>query len=123
MGLASNQARLNVLTIRKADLEYRLTSIMMQNQRLATEMGELVAQKADKLTNYIANKTDDSVEFTETQDYADYETAMAQLEAAQARLDQEQETLDTQHQQIEAEEEQIQKLVDSNIKSSFGYFN
>ena len=48
---------------------------------------------------------------------------MAQLEAAQARLDQEQETLDTQHQQIAAEEEQIQKLVNSDIKSSFGYFN
>lgn len=123
MGLATNQARLNVLTLRKADLEYRLTSIMLQNQKLAIETGELVAQKANKLTDYINNKTDDSVAFTDTQDYADYETAMAQLEAAQTRLDQEQEALDTQLQQVSAEEEQIQKLVNSNIKSSFGYFN
>lgn len=122
MGLATNQARLNILTIRKADLEYRLTSIMMQNQKLAVEQGEIVAQKADSLNEYLATKKDDSVSFTETAAYSDYETAMAELEQAQTRLDQEQEALDTQLQQISAEEEQIQKLVNSNIKSSFGYF-
>ena len=35
MGLASNQARLNVLTLRKADLEARLLTLSNQTQRIA----------------------------------------------------------------------------------------
>lgn len=126
MGLATNQARLNVLTIRKADLEYRLTSMMFKQEKLAIENGELVAQKSQALETYVNDKNngkDVAPSFLESAAYIDYENAMAELEAAQTRLDQEQETIETQHQQVQAEEEQIQKLVDSNIKASFKYFN
>ena len=45
MGLASNQARLNVLTLRKADLEARLLTLSNQTQRIATEQAQAIADK------------------------------------------------------------------------------
>ena len=125
MGLAANQARLNVLTVRKADLEYRLIMLTNQTQILAAQQSEAVNKKAAALQafNNSAAVEDLTVSFNNTQAYAEYETAMAQLEAAQNRLDNEQKAIETEHQTVTAEQEQVQKLVDNNIKKSFAYFN
>jgi hypothetical protein len=123
MGLSANQARLNVLTSRKADLELRLTSLANQAQLLASKQAQAVADKATALTSYINNSADQTVSFENTQAYMEYETSMAELESADLRLTQQQKSVETQHQAVEAEEEQIQKLVETNVKKSFGYFN
>lgn len=125
MGLASNQARLNVLTSRKADLEYRLIMITNQTQQLAANKAEAVAKKSAAVLNYVnaATNEDEKVSFENTAAYMDYETSMAELEAADSRLTQQQKTVETELQAVQAEEEEIEKLVSSNIKKSFGYFN
>ena len=61
MGLASNQARLNVLTLRKADLEARLLTLSNQTQRIATEQAQAIADKSNAITTYIANSADQTV--------------------------------------------------------------
>ena len=123
MGLAANRARLNVLTSRKADLEYRLTLLTNQAQQLASQKAEAVANKSAALTTYISNSADQSVSFENTAAYMDYETSMAELEAADLRLTQQQKTAETELQAVQAEEEEIEKLVETNVKDSFGYFN
>ena len=128
MGLSANQARLNVLTARKADLEYRLMMLTNQSQLLAAKQADAISKKAAALNifneqNKPNNSVDSEVSFLNTAAYAEYETAMAELEAADLKLTQQQKAVETEHQAVVAEEEQIQKLVDTNIKNSFGYFN
>lgn len=128
MGLASNQARLNVLTCRRADLEYRLMVLSGQQQRLSVESAQAVANKAQAMEQYIANANNNNVEdvkvsFESTAAYIDYENAMNELEAAESRLDMQREAAQTELTAVSKEEEEIEKLVQSNVKSSFGYFN
>lgn len=127
MGLASNQARLNILTLRKADLEYRLIMITNQAQNLAEEKSEEVAKKAQALETFnndiASGKIDKDVTFDQTAAYADYETAMAELDIADTKLTQEQKAVETEHAAVVAEKEEVEKLVGNNIKDSFGYFD
>lgn len=127
MGLAANQARLNVLTCRKADLEYRLMILSNQQQRLSAETAEAVSQKAAALDAYLSNANgeaeDVKVGFESTAAYIDYEKAMNELEAAESRLDMQREAAETELSAVSSEEEEIEKLVQSNVKKSFGYFN
>lgn len=125
MGLSSNQARLNLLTSRKADLEYRLTMISAQTQKLAMQESEAITKKASQMQLYTQQNADndDAVSFDQTQAYADYETAMSQLELAQTRLDNQQSLIETQLSAVTNEQEQVEKLVESNVKSSFKHFN
>lgn len=128
MGLSANQARLNVLTARKADLEYRLMMLTNQSQQIAAKEADAVSKKAAALDMFNAQQqangtVDTEVSFLNSAAYVEYETAMAELEAADLKLTQQQKAVETEHQAVAAEEEQIQKLVDTNIKNSFGYFN
>ena len=125
MGLSSNQARLNTLTVRKSDLEYRLMMLSQQTQILATKQAEAVTKKAAALESFLNAETENdvTVSFTNTAAYAEYETAMAQLEIADNKLEQQQKALETEYQAVTSEEEQVKKLVESNAKKSFGYFN
>lgn len=125
MGLASNQARLNLLTSRKADLEYRLTSITNQVQKLAIQQSAIVSKKAAQMEVYNQqNKNNDqAVQFEYTQAYADYEAQMNLISVAQTKLDNQQKMVETQHQAVNAEQEQVKKLVESNVKTSFKLFN
>ena len=125
MGLASNQARLNLLTSRKADLEYRLTSITNQVQKLAIQQSAIVSKKAAQMEVYNQqNKNNDqAVRFEYTQAYADYEAQMNLISVAQTKLDNQQKMVETQHQAVNAEQEQVKKLVESNVKTSFKLFN
>ena len=128
MGLSANQARLNVLTARKADLEYRLMMLTNQSQQIAAKEADAVSKKAAALDMFNAQQqangtVDTEVSFLNSASYVEYETAMAELEAADLKLTQQQKAVETEHQAVVAEEEQIQKLVDTNIKNSFGYFN
>ena len=120
MGLASNQARLNVLTARKADLEYRLMTLTNQEQDLAVREANLVAEKStayQAFVNEVANNDKDAaVDFKTTAAYIDYENAMAMLEVASNNLDMQKGKAETEYQAISAEEEEIGKLVDNNIK-------
>lgn len=125
MGLSSNQARLNVLTSRKADLEYRLTMITVNTQQLASKEAEAISKKAVQMEMYAtANKdNDNAVEFQYTQAYADYELSMNELEIAQNKLDQQQKMVETQLKAVTSEQEEVKKLVESNVKTSFKLFN
>ena len=123
MGLAANQARLNVLTARKSDLELRLTLIVNQNLKLATEKGIAANLKATAINEYVNNNQDEDVKFEDTQAFMDYEKMMDEIEAADLRLTQQQQTVETELSAISAEKEEIEKLVKSNIEDSFGYFN
>ena len=125
MGLSSNQARLNVLTSRKADLEYRLTILTAHTQQIATQESEAISKKAAQMEMYTAanENNDKAVQFQYTQAYADYELAMNQLEVAQNKLDQQQKLIETQLKAVTNEQEEVKKLVESNVKSSFKLFN
>lgn len=129
MGLAANQARLNVLTCKKADLEYRLTIIASHEQLIATQRTEETTKRSLALTTFIQNlkktenENDEKVSFETTKEYMDYEQAMAEIDSADSRLTQLRKATETELHAVEAEEEEVEKLVSSNIKSSFGYFN
>ena len=123
MGLSSNQARLNVLTSRKADLEYRLTMITAHTQQIANQESEAISKKAAQMEMYSAANTDKAASFQYTQAYADYEMAMNQLEIAQNKLDQQQKMVETKLKAVTNEQEQVKKLVESNVKTSFKHFN
>ena len=122
MGLAANQARLNVLTARKSDLEYRLILISNQTQRLTAEKSSEINEKAKALNTYMEGN-DQKVSFTETVAFMNYEKAMNELEAAQNRLDVQQKSLETELKAVSSEQEEVSKLVESNTKKSFAYFN
>lgn len=125
MGLSSNQARLNLLTSRKVDLEYRLTTITAQVQKLAMQESSLVSKKSAQMEVYNQQNqnNDTAVQFQYTQAYADYEAQMNLISVAQTKLDNQQKMIETQHQAVEAEQEQVKKLVESNVKTSFKLFN
>ena len=127
MGLSSNQARLNFLTLRKADLELRIMNLSTQTQELATKQASLIAEKSTALqafTAEMANKeNDEQVSFESTAIYIDIENQMQMLEIADSKLTQQQELAETEYQAINAEEEEVQKLVDNNIKETFKIFN
>ena len=125
MGLSSNQARLNVLTSRKADLEYRLTILTAHTQQLANKESEEISKKVAQMEMYSAANADNdnAVQFQYTQAYANYELAMNELEVAQNKLDQQQKMIETQLKAVTNEQEQVKKLVESNVKSSFKLFN
>ena len=124
MGLSSNQARLNLLTSRKVDLEYRLTTITAQVQKLAMQESSLVSKKSAQMEVYNQQNqnNDTAVQFQYTQAYADYEAQMNLISVAQTKLDNQQKMIETQHQAVEAEQEQVKKLVESNVKTSFKLF-
>ena len=127
MGLSSNQARLNFLTLRKNDLEARLMMLSANTQELATKQAELISRKSTALqqyTNEMANKeADEKVSFESTAVYLDIENQMALLEIADSNLTRQTKLAETEHQAVNAEHEEIQKLVDNNIKTSFKIFN
>lgn len=125
MGLLTSQSRLNFITARKSDLEYRLSTISMRSQNLATIRANAIAEKATAMQQYSAQAAagETTVSFEQTQAYTDYEKAMAELDLADLNLTQQQSKVETELKALNAEKEEIGKLVDSNIKSSFGIFN
>ena len=123
MGLSSNEARVFLLTARQNDLELAMTTLTSRQQILATRQADAIAKKSQAMTQFIATQSADSkVSFMETAAYAEYEQAMNELEAADLRLTQELKAKETEHQAVTAELEEAKKLVDSNVKNSFGYF-
>lgn len=122
MGLACNQARLNVLTLRKSDLELQLTLLSMDNADLARKQSEAMSKKTEAMQNFFATN-DTNVNFFNTQDFAEYEASMDEISAAEAKLDQKKALLETEHTAVVAEEEEIKNLIDENIEDSFDYFD
>lgn len=136
MGLASNQARLNTLTLRKSDLELRLTLIAADELDLAVKKGAETTAKNDAMNKFFNDKDNKekvgeaqdnaptlSEQFMQSKEYRDYEAAMDELEEAEIRLDQQRQVAETEHTAVVAEKEEIEKLVGENIKDSFKYFN
>ena len=69
-----------------------------------------------------SQSADTDVAFTETAEYAQYESEMKQLEMADTNLTLQLSAMETEHKAIVAELEQDKKLVESNIKNSFNPF-
>jgi len=122
MGVASNQARLFVLTSRKSDLELAMTNINMRQQMLATKQAEAVAKKTSAMTQFLNSEQDTAVSFEQTAAYAEYERAMAEIELADNNLSMQLKAMETEHQAVSQELEETRKLVDNNVKNSFGTF-
>ena len=123
MGIAANQARLFVLTARKADINYNLTILTNQYQQLTARKSEEIQKKSAAINEYYNGGEDKKVAFENTKANMDYENAMAELEAADNLLILRKEAAETELQAVSKEEEEIEKLVSSNIKESFKYFN
>ena len=106
-------------------MEYRLTTITAQVQKLAMQESSLVSKKSAQMEVYNQQNqnNDTAVQFQYTQAYADYEAQMNLISVAQTKLDNQQKMIETQHQAVEAEQEQVKKLVESNVKTSFKLFN
>lgn len=131
MSIAPNTARLFVLTARKSDLEYRLTTMMNTTQRLAQENADILEQKSKTVQNYLSALSTVS---TTGQDAApaiavenlpemvDFDTQLKNLEIAQNKLDLDQKKLETEHQAVVAEEDGVQKQVDNSIKNELSPF-
>ena len=127
MGIAASQARLNILTLVKADINYRLTMIAQRHQNLALQQAQLVSERAVQIQEYSARLSanecqDDVIPFQYSQAETDYEKQMAELEMASSALDQEQKSSETILQAVTAEEEEVKKLLENNTKQSFEYF-
>lgn len=123
MGLASNQARVLLLTARQNDLELAMTTLTSRQQLLATKQAELITKKSEAMMRFVNSQSADTdVAFTETAEYAQYESEMKQLEMADTNLTLQLSAMETEHKAIVAELEQDKKLVESNIKNSFNPF-
>jgi len=122
MGVASNQARLFLLTSRKSDLELAMSNISMRQQLLATKQAEAVAKKTSAMTQFLNAQQDTSVSFEQTAAYAEYERAMTEIEIADNNLNMQLKAMETEHQAVSQELEETRKLVDNNVKNSFGTF-
>ncbi len=129
MAIVPNSARLLVLTARKSDLEYRITMMMNQTQRLAQENAEVLEEKYNAVQNYISSQmttgeadVPPTINMVDAVGIEDFEVQLAQIANAQNRLDIEQKKLETNHKAVSAEEEKVQKLVDNSIKNEIGYF-
>ncbi len=126
MALAPNQARLLTLTARKSDLEYKLTLLVNQTQRLAQENSEILNERAQAVNDYVSMLSSGSAEdlasalSTGTEAItADFDAQLAELTVAQNRLDLQQKQLETQEKAVSSEMESVQKIVDSSIKNEF----
>lgn len=122
MGVASNQARLFLLTSRKSDLELAMSNISMRQQLLATKQAEAVAKKTSAMTQFLNSEKDSSVTFEQTAAYAEYEKAMTEIEIADNNLNMQLKAMETEHQVVSQELEETRKLVDNNVKNSFAPF-
>ena len=121
MGVDSNQCRLLLLTARRDDLEYSMNILSMRQQLLATNRANATAQKAAAMSAYLQTP-DQPVEFEHTAAYMEYEREMLQLNAADSELDRQIKAMETEHQAVTQEIEETRKLVDTNVKNSFGIF-
>ncbi len=128
MALVPNSARLLVLTARKSDLEYRITMLAGQQQRLATENAEILNEKSiavQQYVNQLSGSNQDAasaVTLASSLELGDFEVQLAEIANAQNRLDMEQKKLETNYAAVNTEQDSVQKLVDNSIKNEMAYF-
>ena len=129
MGFLANNARLLTLTMRENQVQYQMTMLSMQIQKLADNHSTAMTNKTNFIKNFLANNKnteDSSVSLMEacknSPEYLEYEQVIDEREAAQDKLDREQARLETENQQVTKERENVDKLVGSNVEESFKYF-
>ena len=112
MGLVASQARLELLTARKSDIEFAVQRINQERMRRAFECGVMAFGWTNMID--INNLNDDGYNYNEG--------ALAAYQQADKIYEMQLKNLDTQHSAIEAELEAVKKVIDKNIEKSFKTF-
>lgn len=129
MSVVLSNSRKQVITLLKADLNYRLMIIASRMQRTAAESQSITEEK-NKITNRELEKLmDDGVENISVADVkniaymtAELDTDLTLLALKDDDMEAEMKMIETELQALNAEEEEIDKLTDKSIKNEFGIF-
>lgn len=129
MSLASTQCNVLTITMRKADLEYRLLNITNTISRMAAQSAAI----SEEMMNKIRSQYDFQVVLTDenTKDnpqeiaainteefYLAYQQQMAMVNAKEKLLDAEKQQIETQLKALNTLDEGYQKQLDSNLKKA-----
>ena len=130
MSLAVAQGTSLFIIMRRAQIEYRLMQITDQLARLAYNVADETTALMNQFQRQVAADagTDDvSAVAAEVMTSADfnalYTSITARYQAKERILTNEKKQLETQEKALETESEGIDKMIESGIKQSFGYFN
>jgi uncharacterized protein YlxW (UPF0749 family) len=105
MGLAASQARLEMLTARKSDLELQWQFVSQARMQLSNMTSALFNQQA----NLDPGSNDDKK----------LQASISALQEKDKRLEMESKRVDTQHQAVQTEIDSVQKVISKNIEGSF----
>ena len=128
MGLAAAQATSLFITMRKADIEYRLMQITDELARMAYNVSNETTDLMHQFQSQMAASegTDDEASvsadvMTSAEFNALYNNITLQYQAKEKLLTNEKKQLETQEKALDTESEWVNKLIESGAKS-FQYF-
>ena len=130
MAFVLSNARKQLITMMKADLNYRLMIISSRMQRTAAEQQSITEEKASitktQMNNLIAEKGTENLTLADINNIGflttDLDVQLTRLAAKDDDMECEMKSIESQLQALNAEEDEIDKLNDKNIKSEFGIF-
>ena len=130
MSFVISSARKQLITLMKADLNFKLMIISSRMQRNSAEVQRLTEEKAEttkrQINNLVTEKGSENVTYADISQIsfmtADIDTELALLAANDDEMECEMKMIETQLQTLNAEEEEIGKLQDNSIKKEFGIF-
>ena len=130
MSVVINNARKQLITIQKSELNYRLMILASRMQRTAAESARLTEQKASIKNNQMQKLIAEGVEnitLDKVQNIAsmttELDTELTLLSLKDDDMDAEMKMIQTQLTALSAEEDNIDKVIDNSIKKEFGTFS
>lgn len=131
MAFVLSNARKQLITLLKADLNYRLMIISSRMQRTAAESQRITEEKANitetQMNKLIAEKGSDNLTIADINSISflttDLDVELKMLSAKDDDMECEMREIESQLQALNAEEDEIDKLIDKSIKSEFGIFS
>lgn len=130
MAIVLNNARKQLISMLKADLNHRLMVISARMQRTAAQSQRLSEEKATIQNAHMQALIEQGTENIELSDIqniqymtADIDTELSLLAIKDDDMECEMRMIETQLQALNAEEEEIDKTMNNDIKREFGIFS
>ncbi len=116
MGLGASQARLQMLTAEKSQLELR-------GQEINGERLLLSQTTSDAMQTYasVLSSTDDDDEREDA--YAEYESVVEAVQAEDQVLEVQLQNIDTEQSAVQTEIDAVESVIDKNVESSYKTFS
>lgn len=128
MSFAVSTGRSLTLTARCSDLEYQIMLITNRQQQLAVRTQAIAEKYSNQLSSTSSTATtagtttEDNTTIDDSSFTAAYEAQMYALNAQDKQMDLERTNLETQYKAVTTEMESVDKVIDKDVKRSFGTF-